>query len=142
MGINTQKVVTGGLVAGIVMTGLDFLVNGLLLAEQNRAAMEAINPELLANMEGTAGMVGVILIDLLMGVLLVWTYAAMRPRFGAGPKTAVIAGVQLWVAVMLMYAFMVLIGMFSWGYFVTGGIFALVMFIVSALIGGMLYKEE
>ena len=32
-----------------------------------------------------------------LGVLAVWTYAAIRPRFGAGPKTAVCAGFAVWV---------------------------------------------
>jgi hypothetical protein len=32
-----------------------------------------------------------------IGVLLVWLYAAIRPRFGAGPKTAITAGVVLWL---------------------------------------------
>src|SRR5437667_4515115 len=31
-----------------------------------------------------------------LGVLLVWLYAAIRPRFGPGPKTSLIAGLVLW----------------------------------------------
>jgi hypothetical protein len=142
MALNTQKVITGGIVAGIVLTGLDFLVNGLILAEQNRAAMEAINPAFLENMEGTAAMISYIAIDLVMGVLLVWTYAAIRPRFGAGPKTAVIAGAQVWFIAMLMYTFLTMVGMFTWRYFFIGGVTAFIMFAVAAVAGAMLYKEE
>lgn len=32
----------------------------------------------------------------LVGVATVWLYAAIRPRFGPGPKTAIIAGLVIW----------------------------------------------
>ena len=141
MGINTGKVVTGGLAAGVVLAVLDFLVNGLLMAEQNRAAMTALNPSLVESMEGGGAMVAYIVIDLVFGLLLVWTYAAMRPRFGPGPKTAVIAGFQIWGVAFLMYLSMTVMGMWGWGYFVTGALVYLVMMLVAATVGGMLYKE-
>ena len=33
-----------------------------------------------------------IFLDFIYGIGLLWVYAAIRPRFGAGPKTGVIAG--------------------------------------------------
>ena len=33
----------------------------------------------------------------LLGIAGVWLYAAIRPRFGAGPRTALLAGGALWV---------------------------------------------
>jgi hypothetical protein len=32
-----------------------------------------------------------------LGIGAVWLYAAIRPRFGAGAKTAAIAGVAVWL---------------------------------------------
>ena len=32
-----------------------------------------------------------------MGLLLVWLYAAIRPRFGPGPRTATYAALVVWV---------------------------------------------
>ena len=32
-----------------------------------------------------------------LGVLLVWLHAAIRPRFGPGPKTAITAGLLVWI---------------------------------------------
>jgi len=142
MGINTGKVVTSGLAAGVVLAVLDFLVNGLLMAEQNRAAITALNPALVETMEGGGAMVAYIAIDLVFGLLLVWTYAAIRPRFGPGPKTAVIAGFQIWGVAFLMYLGMTVMGMWGWGYFVSGAAAYLVMLLVAATIGGKLYKEE
>jgi len=33
------------------------------------------------------------------GLLMVWPYAAIRPRFGAGPMTAVVGGLFFWISV-------------------------------------------
>lgn len=142
MAINSQKVLVGGLAAGIVLGGLDFLTNGVLFAEQNRAAMDALNPSLAANMEGAGTMAGAVILDLVFGIILVWTYAAMRPRFGAGPKTAAIAGCQVWVVAMVMYTFMTLVGMYTWSYFALGAVVGLVTVLVATEVGAMIYKEE
>jgi hypothetical protein len=141
MAINMRKVLIGGVVAGVVLAILDFLINGLILANQNMAAMEALNPAIAASME-SASIAGFIILDVLFGLLLVWTYAAIRPRFGAGPKTAVIAAIQIWMVALLLYAFMTMIGMYSVSYFLVGAAASLVMLVVAAIVGAMLYKEE
>jgi hypothetical protein len=140
--INTRKVVVGGLAAGVVLAVLDFFVNGVLMAEQNTAALTALNPSLAENMESGGLMAVFILCDLLFGWLLVWTYAAMRPRFGAGPKTAVLAGVQVWFVAVILYFSMTAMGMWTWGYFFAGVLTFLVLMVVAAYVGAMLYKEE
>jgi hypothetical protein len=117
------------------------VTNGLIFAEQNTAALNALNPNLAANVEGAGSMVAFVVLDLLFGILLVWTYAAMRPRFGAGAKTAMIAGLQVWLVGLLMYLGMTIMGMWTWGYMITGGIVFLVSMLIAAFIGGMLYKE-
>jgi hypothetical protein len=40
-------------------------------------------------------------LDLLEGVSILWLYAAIRPRYGPGPKTAVIAAAAWWFVVTL-----------------------------------------
>jgi len=140
-GINAGKVVIGGLAAGVVLAVLDSVVNGLLMAEQNRAAVMALNPSLVESMERPSAMVAYIACDLALGLLLVWTYAAIRPRFGPGPKTAVLAGLLIWATASLVYFSMTMMGMWALSYFVTGIVVYLVILVVSALVGGMLYKE-
>ena len=141
MAINTKKVWVGGIVAGVVLTVIDFVTNGLIFADQNAAALNALNPDLAANVEGAGPAVAFVILDLLFGVVLVWTYAAMRPRFGAGARTAMLAGLQIWLVVLLMYLGMTIMGMWSWGYMITGAIIYLVSMLVAAYVGGMLYKE-
>jgi hypothetical protein len=139
--INTGKVVVGGLASGVTLAVLDFVVNGLLMAEQNRAAVNALNPALAETMESTGALIGYVVLDLLFGILLVWTYAAMRPRFGAGPRTAVLTGVQVWLVAVLMYTGMTLMGMWTWSYMAMAAAAYLVIMVIAATVGGMLYKE-
>ena len=141
MAINTSKVVAGGLAAGVVLNVMDFIVNSFVLRSQNEAAMNALNPSLDANMQSTAAIATFVVLDLLFGVLLVWTYAAMRSRFGPGPKTAFIATVQVWLVGGIIYSFMVAMGMFTWGYFAIGAVATLVNLGVSTQVGAMVYKE-
>ena len=39
------------------------------------------------------------------GVLLMWLYAAIRPRYGPGPKTAAITGFAFWMIVCAVDVF-------------------------------------
>ena len=38
-----------------------------------------------------------------LGIILAWLYAAIRPRFGPGPFTALRAGAVLWLAAWLTF---------------------------------------
>ena len=86
--INTGKVVAGGLLAGLVANAFDFVTNTYLLAPDWQALATAHNMDPAA-MTSPAVAGTWIAIDFLFGILLVWTYAAIRPRFGAGAKTAI-----------------------------------------------------
>ena len=108
--IDFGRVVVGGIVAGIVFDILGYLVDGLMLASQWAAGMQALGrPELSARQ-----ILGFNLLGLGYGILVVWLYAAIRPRYGAGPKTAVFTGVLAWaIGVLLPNAgFMGVAGLF------------------------------
>jgi hypothetical protein len=101
--INTGRVILGGLVAGLVMNASEaFLHAGVLAADGaklledwKRLGLEMdIRPSLLFWLIG---------ITFLLGILAVWTYAAIRPRFGPGPRTALYAGLAVW-AMSYLYA--------------------------------------
>lgn len=142
MGINTKKVLVGGLAAGVVIFVIDFVANGLLLSGSWEQEMNALNPQIVANTQSPAAMASFAAIDLAFGIIVVWLYAAIRPRFGAGPRTAVIAGLFAWVYASVMWAGFAVLGFYSWRMFGVGAIAGLAMFIPGALAGGALYKEE
>jgi len=96
--INLQKVLVGGLVAGVVLNVIDYMAYGVIFA-----ATFPLQP-------GAKGLLGLpiipwfIVVDFLVGIMLVYLYAAIRPRFGAGPKTAFFAGLLMWLMVGLLHA--------------------------------------
>lgn len=85
--INLKGVLLAGLIAGLVLNVFDFLMYGVVLAADMEAAMQAIGK----TMEGQPIWLYVVL-DFLFGIWTVWLYAMIRPRYGPGPRTAVIAG--------------------------------------------------
>ncbi len=72
-----------------------------------------------------------------------WLYAAIRSRYGAGPKTAVCAGLAVWVAGILLpnAAFMGASGLFPTSLTVMTTAAAIVEWVIAALAGAALYKE-
>lgn len=101
--IHLGRVIVGGLVAGLVMNVSEFVLHAIVLAADGNKLMtdwQALglhvepDPILLMILVG---------ITFVLGVLAVWTYAAIRPRFGAGPRTALYAGIAVW-AMSYLYA--------------------------------------
>jgi hypothetical protein len=137
--INLGRVILGGIVAGIVSDVLGYLVDGVLLAHRWADGMAALghrNPP--PNM-----WIGFDLLGIVGGIVLIWIYAAIRPRLGAGVKTAVYAGVVVWVVGTLVpnVSFMLVAGLFSkhLALFTTAG--GLVEVVAGAIAGAALYKE-
>src|ERR1700737_329936 len=92
--INLGRVILGGIVAGIVIDIFEGVLNGVVLEKQGAYGNAAL---------GKVGRMSIKQIvafnvwGLVAGILMVWLYAAMRPRLGAGPKTAMCAGLVIWV---------------------------------------------
>lgn len=96
--INLGRVILGGIVAGIIIDAFENVLNGWLLASQWTSVMASIN-------RAPVGMNAIIvfnIIGLVLGIAAVWTYAAMRPRFGEGAGTAFIAALLIWVVGYLL----------------------------------------
>src|SRR5438309_8114546 len=91
--INWSRVVLGGLLAGVVLNVIDWVVYGKVLAADFNAAMQALGK---GPMTGST-IIGFVIFDFLFGIFLIWLYAAIRPRFGAGPRTPLLAGFEIWV---------------------------------------------
>jgi hypothetical protein len=140
MAMNSGKVVVGGLVAGVVMNVGDFLINTQILVADNTAFLKRLNLDPAA-MESLSGMLPWIVVDFLMGLLLVWTYAAIRPRFGPGVSTAIIAALIPFIAVTLVLAGFTSMGVFTTGMFIKGSIAALVNTSIGSVAGAWVYTE-
>ena len=138
--MNLNRVVLGGLAGGLVMNVIDALTNGVLLGERWRQETEALNPGLLAKASG--GTVGWVIVDFLMGILIVWVYAGVRPRFGPGPRTAAMAALVVWFASHLAYASYAFQGLFSWGTIIASSLGGLLAALAGGYVGARLYRER
>src|SRR5260370_38569273 len=88
--LHPPKVLIGGLIAGVVLNIIGYVLYGVVLKAQMAAAMQALGKPPIA---GTT-ILWFVFLDFVVGVFLVWLYAAIRPRYGAGPATAGQAGVR------------------------------------------------
>lgn len=138
--MNWKRIALGGLVCGIVLFVLEG-VAGLLVTEKIYTAMMQ-RLHLTMPMNAPAFIVDIV-ISFLYATLIAWLYAAMRPRYGAGPKTALRAAVAAWVPLHVVgVAYQVDLRMMPVRDGIVLSITALVMCCIVALIAGALYREK
>jgi len=142
MAINTGKVLVGGVVAGVVMNAVDFVTNMFIVGERMKAETDAFKPGLSDQMMSTNTMISYIVMDFALGIALVWTYAAIRPRFGPGIKTASYAAILFWILAGIFLSGYLHMGMMSTGLWFTFALLGLVNFLLSAWAGAKFYTEE
>jgi hypothetical protein len=92
--INWSRVLLGGLLAGVIINVFEFVANGVFLAADWEAMMKALGRSTVPS--PTAGVI-FLLWGFLCGIGAIWLYAAVRPRFGPGLKTAVLTGFAFWL---------------------------------------------
>ena len=137
--INISRVVLGGLLAGLVINVGEMLFNGVLFAEEMNEAAEALGVE----PPGGGAIVIFVVQAFVMGIVAVWLYAAIRPRFGAGPGTAVLAGLIVWFLSPGMSVVQDLaMGMLPAKLLAFGLLWTLVEMPLAAIAGAWVYKEE
>ena len=137
---NWRLVFLGGLLAGIVMNILGFVALALYLSNLWNPALEALNP---AFRETIGFQTFWAVFYLVLGILAVWLYSAIRPRYGSGPQTAFLAGFIFWVLSGLSFALVLgSFGLFPVSLLVMDSITHLVMYVVAALTGAWVYKEQ
>ncbi len=137
--MNRAKIIIGGLLAGLVMNVIDFIVNVPLLGEQWAVATKALNLTTMTSEGGSAA--GWITTDFLAGIALVWLYASIRPRYGAGPKTAIIAGAAIWFVMTLVHSSYVFLGIYPLNLIAVSALGGYIAIIAGALAGCAVYKE-
>jgi hypothetical protein len=138
--INWRRVLMGGLLAGAVLNVLGYGAWFLFLGSRWSAALEALGRPLHMSL---VDILILIVFYFVLGILAVWFYALIRPRCGPGPKTALFAGVALWVLNGLLPTIAWgSLKLFSAGVLTLDVLTYLVEVIVATLLGAWLYKEE
>jgi len=141
MALNTKKVVAGGLVSGVVIIVIDFIVN-FMLGARMKAEADAFKPGVADQMMQGSAIASSVIMDLVLGIALVWTYAAIRPRFGPGPRTASFAAILFWLLGLIFNAGYRQMGMMSAGLWWTFAIIWLVSFLIAGQAGAAIYSED
>lgn len=119
-GINFVGVLKGGLAAAVIMNVSQYVLRMMIGANEP-------SPPAAVALRTTA-----------LAVAMVWLYAAIRPRFGPGPKTAICAGLVVWG---LSYVFQAIVGGQSLGSIVVIIAWTGVEMLVASSVGGYLYHE-
>ena len=136
--INFARVLLGGIVAGLILNIGEWVLNGVVLAKDMSAFFKRCGfPE-----PGGTFLTIVIPLTFVVGIILVLGYAAIRSRFGAGPKTAVKAALFAWFGIYL-YPNAVAFGltMITLRLLVIALVWGLIEYIIASLVGAALYKE-
>jgi len=141
MATNIKKIVIGGICAGIILNVVDGVSNYALSARM-RAETEAFKPGLSDQMATASSMISYIIMDFALGIALVWTYAAVRPRFGPGPRTAAFVALLFWLLALIFYSGYRQMGMMSPGLWWTLAFIGLVNFELASWLGAKVYSED
>ncbi len=137
--VNWARIVLGGLLAGVVVNAVEFVVNGLVLRQNWADAMTALGKP--GNITG--GQIAIFnLWGFVFGITAVWLYAAIRPSYGGGPKTAAIAGFVVWVlGYFLAGVAPLVLGVLPVRLMLVGFAAGLVESIGGTILGAWLYRE-
>jgi hypothetical protein len=136
--MNGRRVLGGGLLAGLVYNLGETLLNAVVLAAPlaEIARAHALRPP-------SGRDIGLfVFLGFLLGIVLVWLYAAVRPRLGAGPRAAVLVGTAIWVPASLLpsVAWWVF-GLSTLGLAASAAAWGLGELTLAALAGAWLYRE-
>ena len=92
--MNVSRILIGGLVAGLIMNVGEAGLHAGILGSDAEALYKTLNIPPPNPATTVPLLVGV---TFLMGLTTIWVYAAICPRFGGGMKTALLAGLAVWV---------------------------------------------
>ncbi len=138
MAINLKAVLCGGLVAGLIIN-LSAMLMVPVVGNQMEEALQARNLPPLGG--GAMAFFGVV--SWLLGFVLVCLYAAVRPRFGPGPKTAAMVSILVWfLAYFLANASNLVFGFMPAQLTVIGTLWGLVELVLAGAVGARLYNEK
>ena len=136
--VNGKRIVLGGIVAAVIVNVGEGLL-GLLLRRDYEAAIRALG----IRMEPGLATLLPIAWSFAVGILAIWLYAAIRPRYGPGPRTAVRAGLALWAFSTVTFSVaMASLRIFPARLMAIATAWSLVEIIVAVVVGASLYREK
>jgi hypothetical protein len=137
--INYGRLILAGIVAAVILDILDYVANGILLGSAWAASLNTIHVAPLS----VNGIIAFNVGGVVTAFLTIWLYVAIRPRFGPGPKTALIAAAVVWllgwplgmIAPLAMHVV-------PRGLAINSSLLGIPEMAIAILAGAALYKEE
>jgi hypothetical protein len=135
--VDGKRVLLGGLAAALVVNIGEGLF-GFLMKSEYESALRSLGARL---HPGAAAFVPIVW-SFVIGVVSVWLYAAIRPRYGPGPRTAVRAAFAVWAFTSATFSIaMACLGLFPARLMAYGAVWSLAEVIVAMLVGAWIYRE-
>lgn len=138
--INWGRLFISSLIAAIIMFVTDGFIHETILKADWHAlytALHATEPE-----AHGSNMIYFALFELGRGFTAMMFYVTMRAFFGAGPKTAVLAGIVGWIAFSLTGPVQFIpLGFFSNALWLKVAVIHLIVSIIATIAGAALYKD-
>jgi len=141
LAIHVSRVVVGGLFAGVIRLIGGGLIRALVLAPLFEQEIRQAHPALIPAMETTSSKIGLVVLNLLMGITVVYMYAAMRPRFTTRLVTVLSAALPAWALATLNWAITAFMQLFSWRSVAIESALMLAVLLVATYAGASIYKE-
>ena len=138
--INAGKMLLGGVAAGLVLAAASYVSDQFIMAKDWQTVAQLRNIDVL-EMGSQSALILSLTVNVLLGFLIVFVYAGIRPRFGPGPGTALIAAFVVFLASALVMATMAGI-FFSRDLYIRTEAVTLVAMLAAGLAGGWVYGED
>lgn len=138
-GMNRNRILAGGVLAGVVALVLEFVGEAVFRLDW-AAWLAGLGLPAPGGMVMAYFLIG----SPLVGILAVWIYAAMRPRYGPGPATAIRAGLVVWaLACLFPTASLAAYGLLPMdAHFWVPALYPAVQWPLSTLAGARIYREN
>lgn len=139
--INWGRVIGGGMLAGLVMNVGEAALHGGLLGQDGVDLFKRFG---VAHEPQAWQIIALVGMTFVLGITSVWLYAAIRPRYGAGPKTAICAGLAVWILAHLwsgLYIYAGFTGLITTKLALLPVAWGLIEAPLGTLAGAWLYKE-
>ena len=134
--ISVGRVALGGIAGGCAIMGAH-IAGGYEVVQAGRETAIMVSVGSVHGFWGHAS-------EFVLGFLVSWLYAAIRPRLGAGPRTAIVAGLVAWlIGYVFPWLRMAPLIPLRW---LAGGavilLWALVGCVVAGWLAGWIYRER
>jgi hypothetical protein len=138
--MNVKRVLLGGLLAGLFIDIAEGALSNLVIGDQFKQEIARLG---LGTNASAAAILFFVSWGFVVGLVSVFLYASIRPRFGPGVMTALIAATLIWVVHgLLPHLKDGFLGIFSMNLSLKFAAMQLVWQIAATLIGARVYQER